>query len=168
MLLRRRRRGRRLVKIEHSKNALGARQFAFAVEVQKDEQKREMDSDHRRNGTAAIPIADVRSVGHDLSTPVKGPALRIRKERRSAGTLPALVPITIFSGSNCSCGHRRGSPFRPCSQFRAALRDPSRQIRASILRSWSLPCFVSKIADWRACNANGSSRFIMLMEVRNG
>lgn len=78
-LLRWRRRRRRGFEIEHSKDALRARQFAFSVEVQEEEQKREMDRDHRRDGPAAIPIADVRSVGHALTTPVAWRALRARK-----------------------------------------------------------------------------------------
>lgn len=95
----RRRRGRRLGEIDHSKDALRACQLAFAVEIEKDEQKREMNPDHRRDGTAAIPITDVRSVGHALSTRAIGCALRLKKERRAKETRSALGKLNLyFSG----------------------------------------------------------------------
>lgn len=127
-----------------------------------------MDGDHRRDGAAAIAIADVRPVSHVSSTPGKGLALRATKAGRRGFARRQLELRNCSSGLSCSCGHRRGSPFRPCSRFRAALRGPSPQIRASILRSWSLPLLISRIADWRRNNASSSARFIMLMKVRNG
>jgi hypothetical protein len=73
------------LEIEDSKDALRAGQIGLSVEIEEDEQKREMDRDHRRNGPAAIPIADVRFVGHVLSTRVAGQALRARKSAGQRG-----------------------------------------------------------------------------------
>ena len=74
------------IEVEYSKHAIGAREFAFAVEVQKDEQECQVDGDHRGDGAASIPDADARSVGHALSTPAIGHLLRPKKERRAEGT----------------------------------------------------------------------------------
>jgi hypothetical protein len=80
-------RRRRLTEIEHPKDALGSGEFAFSIEIEKDKEKRKMNPDDRRDGTAAIPSADVRPVGH---APVNASnRVRVaRKKERRAGDSP--------------------------------------------------------------------------------
>ena len=69
------------------------------------------------------------------------------------------------SGRCWACARRRDWPCRPCSQFPAALPDPSPRNRAWSRRS-SSSAFHSPLIEQRPGNARPRPRFTMLMEVR--
>lgn len=156
-LLRRRRRwrGRRSFEIEHSKDAFRARQFGFSIEVQEDEEKSDMERDHRRDGSAPIPIADVRSVSHALSTRVAGRALRARKSAGPRGLARRQFGIRIVSAARAALAAtpvaRLSALARNFALFCGIHRRKS-ALRSNAPRRCHL-CF-SRVADWRPCNAN--------------
>jgi hypothetical protein len=130
-----------------------------------------VDRDYRSDRAATSPWADVGSIGHVSST-------RTMRARCRNGTADAksarhqpVVPgafshlSVTLSGWSCSFVRRRGSLFRPCSQFRAASRDPWLQSPVSNRHSWFLPLVVSS-TEWLFSNAGVTGRFTILIEIR--
>src|SRR5258708_36780061 len=78
----------------------------------------------------------------------------------------ALIHLQLMpNGENLPFGLHRGSPFRPCSQSRFALQDPSPQSPVSNFHWPSLPYIFSR-TNGRLATRLFDVRFTMLIKVR--